>query len=271
MNIKAAIHSIMVLVIVILITACSSMYIPSNSGTPFFTQKDEKQVEISASTNSARMSCAYAFSQKYAVILNGNISYKNFTNRYDLYSYETEITIGMIPDLFGKNMNIGEFANRYIEAGLGRYNLLNGKTKFEAFGGFGYGIAEDTSWNLSYKAKYNLCFAQMNYGIARRHIDFGFSIRMAGSSYNFRWTDETDYTTIHQRNFDLLHIEPQIFLRFGGKRLKGVARVGTSFSNSFQSFKNIDLIKGIHNGKIQTTLLHFSLGLNYKFGLQKKE
>jgi hypothetical protein len=260
-----------ILVVPFMMISCSSMYIPSNSGTPLFTQKNEKQVEVSVSTNSARFACGYAFSEKYAVILNGNISYKNFTNRYDLLSENTEIAIDVIPDLFGANVKIGEFANRYIEMGLGRYNLINGKWKLEAFVGYGYGIADDTSWNMNYHANYNLCFAQMNYGIVHRHFDFGSSLRLAGSSYNFKWTDETEYTTIHHRDFNLLHIEPQVFFRFGGKFLKGVVRLGYSYSVAFHSFNNVDLVKGVHDGKLQTTALHFSLGLNYKFGTKKKD
>ena len=57
------------------LTSCSSAYIPSPKNMPLFEQKGELQIEAGTSTNSPFIIGSYAFSEKYAVIANGSISY----------------------------------------------------------------------------------------------------------------------------------------------------------------------------------------------------
>jgi len=64
------------------------MYIPAMPSLPLLEDKGDAQIDFSASTTSLRLSGNYAFSNKFAVMANGNLSFKNFSNHYDIFSKE---------------------------------------------------------------------------------------------------------------------------------------------------------------------------------------
>jgi len=66
------------------------MYIPSAKNIPLFEEKNEVQVEVGASTTSVYLTGGYAFSKKYAFVVNGSLSYLNFSKRYDFFSHQTK-------------------------------------------------------------------------------------------------------------------------------------------------------------------------------------
>ena len=162
----------------VMINSCSSMYIPSTTNIPLLRDKGEIQSELTASTNSLHLSGDYAFSQKYAIMVNGSLSYRNFTNYYDIFTYKRS------HDDYSEVMSFdltdnGEFAHKYGEIGIGRFNILQKRIKLEVFGGIGYGVAEDQMIGssrvglMNYNANYYLGFVQLNFGKTLDKFDFG--------------------------------------------------------------------------------------------------
>lgn len=245
------------------ITSCSSMYIPSTVNIPLLESKGEKQVELTSSTNSLHLTGNYAFSQHYSVMFNGGLSYRNFSDNYDIYT-----TINSSP---GKYMReTGEFAHKYFEAGIGRFNILQNEFKLEVFGGVGYGTAIDDIWNLKYDANYYLGFTQINFGSTTNWIDLGGSVRLATTFYDYSYELKYGNALPQNTKFSMFHIEPMGFIRMGGKNLKFVARCGLSKVIPFQSLGTLNVDRGIYNGKVHSTVIHLSVGVNYKFGYNKK-
>ena len=100
-----------------LFTACSSMYIPAVRSIPLLENKDEFQGEAGISTNSVYINGSYAFSDDIAVSINGSLSFRNFTNHYDLFTHKDDQGPhggfwGTPPDTRGK------FAHRYGDVSI---------------------------------------------------------------------------------------------------------------------------------------------------------
>jgi hypothetical protein len=254
------------------------MYIPYTTNIPLLKDKGEAQVELTASTNSIHLSGDYAFSKKYALMINGGLSYKNFTNRYDIFTKNgPHESTGEVIDL----SDWGEFAHKYGEIGLGRYSILHRRMKLEVFGGVGYGIARDKTYSsigsLNYDANYYLGFAQINFGKTRDKFDFGWALRLASTFYDYTYQIDpsSDYSKHNNglpqtTTFSMIHVEPMAFLRYGSEKIKFVGRLGISLTKPLQSLGDLDVNRGIYDGYINTTGLHISIGVNFKFG-QKNE
>jgi len=266
------------IIISILINSCSSMYIPSITNIPLLESKGEKQIELTASTTSLHLSGDYAFSKKYAIMVNGSLSYGNMTNYYDIFCEKKD------RNGYWDEIGNGEFSHRYGELGIGRYNKLPNKLKLEVYIGFGYGQADDkrsfrdtgvVKYVLKYNASYYLGFVQLNFGKSYRRFDWGWALRLGYSCFDYAYNDVNrdyrgHYDLVFQKiKFNLYHYENMVFLRVGGDKLKGVVRIGLSNALQKQSFKDIDLYKGILRGNVNTTNILLSVGLNYKFGMKK--
>ena len=237
------------------IVGCSSMYIPSPKPTPLFASKGEAQVEIGTSINSPFITGGYAFSEKYALIASGSLSYRNFMNVYERPYVEFDIL--PFPD--------GAFAHRAVELGIGRYDMLSSsRHKMELFAGVAYGNANEDKVRNSYYQ----CFLQANTGNRNKHFEIGGAFRLA-----FSWFDylgpayyPTGYRRedMHQK-FGAAHIEPLFFMKFGGENLKGSFRAGGNLALPF-NFSN-SYVDDWYNrsGFWEYTIFHLSLGLSYRF------
>lgn len=265
----------LILIITIVLSSCSSMYIHSTTNIPLLEKKGEKQVELTASTNSLHLTGNYAFSNNYSVMINGGISYKNFTRHYDIFtdSESHDVSPGGV-----MSMDLtydGEFAHKYGEIGIGKYNLLQKKLKLEVFGGIGYGIAKDNDMGasvtdiLNYEADYYLGFFQVNIGRTFKKIEFGGAVRLATTFFDYTYQD---YNTAITQNigFNMFHIEPMAFLRVGGENLKLVYRWAFSYSEPYESLNGLNVEKGITDGNVQTSGMLISVGINYTFGIKEK-
>jgi len=275
------------LIVPVFFGACSSMYIPSPKNVPLFEKKNEVQVEAGVSPNSIYMTGGYAFSEKYAFIVNGSLSYLNFSKRYDIWwSSDKERPKGYGPD--GPSDH-SSFAHRYIEGGIGRYNLLSSPWRFaridkiEVFGGGGYGYALQSPKvaileNNFYENKYWLGFVQANVGRRSKFYEFGGSLRLAFSGFNFTYIpekptlDNPDLTL----NFYNIHLEPLAFFRIGNASIRGFVRGGVNLTIPLQSFYGIKLEHGINQESsndlpgLDYTILHLSVGVSYRFGGKKQ-
>jgi hypothetical protein len=259
-----------------LLSSCSSMYIPPATSIPLLESKGESQIDLSASTNSIHLAGDFAFTKKYALMISGNLSYGNFSNHYDIFTHKDDYSESAW-DL----KEYGEFAHKYAEIGIGRYNILEQVLKLELFGGVGFGNASDnilgyTNGDKDYKAKYTLIFLQTNIGKTLGKVDFGWALRVAFSFYDYSYRVDpafnypnNDNEQSQNSNFTMIHLEPGGFVRFGNERIKFVCRLGLSLSKNLTSLEDLDLEKGISGGDINTTGLHISIGINYNFRLSK--
>ncbi|MCL2329427.1 MAG: hypothetical protein FWC39_13060 [Bacteroidetes bacterium] len=262
-------------IIPLLLQSCSSMYIPPVSSIPLLEKKGEFQGEAGASTNSIYANAAYAFTDHIAASVSGNLSYKNFSNQYDIFSI-------ILPPLLSSS----KFAHRYAEASVGAVNVLrsetSGKPILEIFGGMGRGRATDNesicNWyrcdNTDCACDYYSFFAQGNFGvkecfgIKQPIFETGLSMRLAYSLFNYVANKNDDF--LFQTNFGAFHIEPMGFVRVGGEKLKFVYRQGLNLAftkkdptgehYSFRGFNETNI------GKLRYTIFHFSIGASYRIG-----
>ena len=240
-----------------LLQACAYMYIPSAKNTPLFEKKGEVQIEAGASANSVYGTGSYAFSEKFALIANGSLSFRNFSNRYDIVTTTSTTSGSQYFTVTNK------FSHRYAEGGLGRYNLLSSKWKLEIFGGGGYGEAFVDF--AAYKNYYWLGFFQGNFGRKWKFIEYGGSLRTAYSGFHFIYpSDSYPHHPLHL-NFNNVHIEPLAFFRIGKDSLRGFVRVGFSITAPFYSFSGIKSTYGIYQEYLEYNILHLSVGLSYRF------
>lgn len=261
-----AIRIVIYLSLILLLSQCSSMYIPSSNSVPLLEEKKEIQLEFTASTTSLFLNGAYAFSNKYALMLNGNLSYGNFSDYYDVFTHKDDGP-GAIYEL----TKSGEFAHKYGEIGFGRYNILQHKVKLEVFGGFGVGNATDRRGSLDYTSNYYLVFLQANIGKTLGVFDFGWAMRIATSFFDYSY--QINYSPVYPDDgnvltqnidFNIIHIEPLAFLRVGNEKIKFVGRIGFSLPILTKSLGDLNLEKGIYSGYVKTTMLSLSIGVNYK-------
>ena len=238
-------------IFLLILSSCSSVYIPPSKNVPLFEKKGEVQIESGLSTNSIFATGSYAFSEKYALIANGNLSFRNFSPFYDLSDILRRSDYSLIW-MFNEKL-----ACRSFESGLGRYNLLTSSSKWrlETFAGAMYGESR-SDWH--FQNKHLQGFFQVNIGKRSQYDEIGWSSRIAYSHFS---SEQEWGTDIIYANFNAFHIENLFFLRFGGEHFKVILRYGFNLvypSSFYSSFKNFSIDRGY-------SILHFSVGLTYRF------
>jgi uncharacterized membrane protein YhdT len=244
------------------------MYIPAVRSIPLLEKKGEFQGEAGASTNSLYINGCYAFTDNIAVAINGNLSYRNFSNSYDLFTHKNTKYSGggyfNMPDLSGK------FAHRYGEVSMGRINIFPiFPMKLEIFGGMGMGRATDIDF-FQYKSDYYSFFGQGNFGVKKRMVEAGGSLRLVCSVFNYV-AKNNDKKVVFEDWFGAIHLEPMIFARLGWKNFKFVFRVGLNIAIPIDLDKESSKYRGFDPliGKWEDTPYHFSVGISYRISGKK--
>jgi len=247
------------------ISGCSSAYIPSPKNVPLLEKKGEIQIEAGASTNSIFATGSYAFSEKYALITNGSMSFQNILQSLYLDSGGGGVDSYYLP------IGFSDVAHHSVEAGIGRYNFLPfSDRRLELFAGAGYGGAHTLSEHD--KVSNFQCFMQVNTGKRHRRFEQGWSLRTAISGFHYQhgyyksqFDENGNYTgnrlIIEHGNYQALHLEPLLVIRTGGQRLKVSFRTAFNLAFPLSSPSGIKTF-GIDRGY---TVLHFSVGMNYRF------
>jgi hypothetical protein len=260
------------------------MYIPAVRSIPLLEKKGEFVGEAGASTNSIYANGSYAINNDIAISINGNLSYRNFSNKYDLLTdisdppYSSNFMgVGRgntdITDLYQ-----GQFAHRYGEVSVGKINLLSHRRlALEIFGGAGTGRATDVAYfenNDEYQCDYYSLFGQGNYGFKNKIIETGVSLRLAYSKFdytaNLKNVSEPD-DGLFQHKFGAISFEPMGFTRIGNNKLKFVVRYGINLAYTLSPVeKHTGKYRGFDtDGRLANTILHFSIGVSYKIESKK--
>lgn len=160
--------------------------------------------------------------------------------------------------------SIGPDELYYIQGAVGRFKDLGNHKIMEIYGGFGsgYGSAyiHDNPGDLS--GDYQLYFMQFNYGkndCKFAHLDYGFGVKTGllhsnlidRNYYYGGYSAEVPYKTYLDNSF---LIEPSVFVRLGGERLKFKFQVGGCL---LYKFTNTDR-------SLPYYPLNIGLGLNYR-------
>jgi hypothetical protein len=159
--------------------------------------------------------------------------------------------------------SFGSDERYFAQGAVGYYKAIGNKKIMELYGGFGYGYGSiyKDSRPGHLQGNFQLYFTQFNYGKTDckfAHLDYGFGVK-AGylnshledrNYYDFYSFDEP-FTTYKYNN---LFIEPGLFARLGGQKLKINFKLGGCVI-----YKFVNSEKHLPYGYI-----NFGLGINYR-------
>ncbi|RZK48427.1 MAG: hypothetical protein EOO99_09830 [Pedobacter sp.] len=233
----------------VLLNACSSVYLPSVPNTPLLNEKGQLNAGVHGSLhNNYNFNAAYALGSHFAFVGNHNRMHIDRDSK-DIKHRSVELGAGYFGKLGGKQDQIMEFY-----AGFGR--AKNERIFFE----------KDLHGSLipfqTENATYDKKFIQFNYSSQKQDnlklfnlsfdLNFGTAFRL-----NFVKTDDLILNGIKQANEDNVFIEPIFFTTLGlNENLKIQYTNGSNFGLKSRDFLNA-------NNSI------FSLGLIYTFKPQK--
>jgi len=226
-----------------ILSGCAATYLQAPKNMPLFETKGEVQIEAGVSTTSYFATGSYAFSEKYALIANGSLSYGNFWD--DIPDALTIVTFGFA----GSNV----LPHHSVEMGLGRYNLLpSSKWKLETFLGAQYSMG-------NYHNDYDRClqgFTQVNIGRRYNYIETGWSLSLAYSDFQLK-TLSSNTQNIKYDNANAIIAEPLVFLKLGGKQIQLFCRCGFCFLYILNS--SVEISSNFYFNA------HCSTGLSFRF------
>jgi hypothetical protein len=149
----------------------------------------------------------------------------------------------------------------YVQGALGLYKSLSDNRVLEWYNGvgYGYGYAYNDANPGRLTGNYHQIFTQLNYGKTGcrfANMDFGLGLK-AGYIGAYRLNNDNYYYPMQISNVEnhSLLIEPQAFVRLGGKRLKFSTKVGYGLL-----FKLFDT-----DSRLPYDPLTLGIGLNYSF------
>jgi len=210
---------------IVILSGCETLYIPNAVHSPMLTNKGEGHVSTSLGcigTGLANVDAAYAVTDHFGIMADGMFHYK--TSSYDDYNYQSDMRETVI---------------YYGSIGMGYFEKMGTKGNFalQFYGGGGYGdsrsfLNSDASIESDVTANYYDFYAQPGMVLNTKYIDFGFDVRMKYvQMYNFKsyvfdpgFNDEYNYSSDYTREFAL--VEPNFTLLVGGKHLKGKLQSG---------------------------------------------
>ena len=140
----------------------------------------------------------------------------------------------------------------HLQGALGVYKAFENNTVVESYSGFGYGIGYWGTLFNNGRDDYYLAFTQFNIGktnMGAKRMDYGLGLKGGYLKINsvYNWEE-----TIYKK--DGWIIEPSLFFRFGGKRVKFCTKVNYLWTNSIvdQYYFPLSVSMGVnlHLGKV---------------------
>ncbi len=152
----------------------------------------------------------------------------------------------------------------YVQVAAGLYKNIGNNKIFELYSGLGYGYGDaykDANPGNLY-GNYQIYFLQFNYGKIDSkfaNMDYGFGLKagllhssMIDHNYYNRTSETGPFVTYHDNS---LLVEPNLFLRLGGEKLKFNIKLGSCW---LQKFTHTDK-------RLPYSFINLGLGLNYRF------
>jgi len=181
----------------ILLSGCAAYY-PQAVDIPLIKDKDDLRIDA-------------GFFSAPAINSEGATAGVHWTISYGI----TNMVAGQI------YMSMDALMRPHIQFAPGLFKGFENNTVIELYSGYGYGVG---SWQSeSGKNDYHLAFAQFNIGktgISNANIDFGLGLK-GGHIFSNDYIDTSE--DIHQKSG--LIIEPSVFIRFGGQRVKFCTKI----------------------------------------------
>ena len=206
----------------IFLAGCSTYYnypqvvSPHAADIPLIKEKGELKVDVGGSfTGVDALRNSNEFNTEDLRILpsvHGTISY-GMSNRFALQMHA----------------NLSVLSMYYLQTALGLFNGFGNKSVVELYGGYGYGSSIYGNW-MKTNSKYHLPFVQFNIGqtgLGALRFDYGLGIK-AGYIYAHILSDSYYYTFLKDRS---LLVEPCVFFRFGGRKVKFSMRANYFWTN----------------------------------------
>jgi len=220
------------IVLLLLATSCSPLYVPTTRNVPLFREQGEFQGSVYITTG-VDAQLAYALSDNLAVMANGSYLSDKVTEPEDYTR-----------------------SNRFVEAALGYYNVTR-KFRTELF--VGYGIGEGTSFAQYYfftpyfsqkdlvaTGKFNRIFIQPSIGTNNRNFNLAFTPRFSIVNFTEFSSNDNDpinaVVTIQPDEKPQLFIEPALTGKFPiVGNLQGVFQLGLGIPTSDVYFDYVPL------------------------------
>ena len=170
------------------------------------------------------------------------------------------------------HINTDGYTELYLQTAFGSYLPIKQHYVIEGYAGYGlWGSRKSEAYELwdsnepEPSGIYHCPFLQFNtgwVGLAKEHIDVGFGLKtgcfitsFSKIQTNIKGNETSPETQVSTFKEIVPLIEPQIFIRFGGKKLKGSLRVG------YCTFFNM--------GNFDYSPINVSLGMTYKFEFKR--
>jgi hypothetical protein len=193
-------------------------------------------------------------SEKKDLRIDGGISLTASANATVSYGLTEKVSIQAFANIAGDNY--------YFQGAAGIFRQFDNKKIMEFYSGFGYGYGK--SWKVDggeLYGNYQQYFLQSNFGkidCTRANIDFGFGLKTGllhsnlTDNYYYYWPEEHPVQNYASNRF---LIEPGLFFRIGGERLKFNIKAGGC---RIYNVTNTDK-------RLPYSPLNIGLGVNYRF------
>jgi len=177
-----------------------------------------------------------------------------------LFSANSTISYGLTDKIAIQTYgSIENDLGHYYQGAVGYYKVFKKNTVFELYGGIGNGYRvaiRDAGGSI--KGDFQSYFSQINIGkvnCAYAHADYGFGLKTGILHSNLLATDYYDINQPTSRSINnQLQVEPELFARFGGNRLKFNVKIGGCW---FSKFTNTDKFLPYYQWNL-------GLGLNFR-------
>ena len=182
-------------------------------------------------------------------------------------SAQASVSHGLTENMaFQVAASIGATKDYHTQGALGYYKNFQDRIVLESYGGFGfgYGDAYKSSTGGHLRGNYQIYFAQFNIGgIGRKPANIDYGLGLKSGYLHSKMTDYNYFFISEQNSHNQLRpvyslngivVEPTLFVRLGGKKLKFNVALGHCWMFQFT-----------HTDKRFPTGANFGIGLSYGF------
>ncbi|HAF28312.1 MAG TPA: hypothetical protein DCG75_04615 [Bacteroidales bacterium] len=184
------------------LTSCSPEYIPNMVNSPMLSNQGEFQATIATGTSNFDAQTAFAITDNIGIMVNGSFGDETNDSTSDFHKHAI------------------------IEGGIGYYDKIGSKGRYEIYGGYGLGKVEGFYEGATFDsqitdARFNRFFIQPGIGISTGIYDGSFSPRFSLVQMN---PNGADFKSGQYNVF----FEPVITSKVGFKYVKFVFQFGVS-------------------------------------------